>query len=273
MKPTPASFSGYVVGTLLAYALAIFVFLALSPTTAHAQPFPPDQQLVQPLHYIQGNVCNLPNSIAHSEFQHTSGAFKGDRCLIIPTASDGWQLNGSAFSARIDANGNRYSKAVGGYFSAEVFGKVGWVAESVGVYARTEPATGGVWAPALYGECRARTWAAGTCAGMIVELRGDPSRPPGTPDLQTYIGVNIQPGPDQSGVIGLQFQHGHTYKHAIDVDGAFIRLGTVDGVGFCMKFSGRSQLVEFWRGCGEPGATRHGYVNMNWGSPDVQLNN
>lgn len=251
----------------------ITLILILAAWSTHAQPFPADQQLAQPQHYIQGNACYLPNSVAYSEFLTASGAFKGDRCLIIPTGTNGWQLNGAAFSARIDANNNAYSKAVGVYASAEVFGRVGGVAESVGVYARTEPATPNVWAVALYGECRARTWGPGICAGAIVELRGDPSRPPGTPDLQQYIGINVQPGPDQSGVIGLQFQHGHTYKHAIDVDGAFIRLGTVDGVGFCMKFSGRTQLVEFWRGCGEPGATRHGFINMNWGSPDVQFNN
>jgi hypothetical protein len=88
----------------------------------------------------------------------------------------------------------------------------------------------------------------------------------------------VQPGTDQTGVIGLQFQNipnKKIYKHSIDVDGTFIRLGTIDGVGFCMRFggdSGREQRVEFWRNCGEPGATRHGWVDMNWGTPDTQLN-
>jgi hypothetical protein len=248
---------------------ALFCLYAL----AQAQPFPPDQQVSSPIHYIQGNVCGLPSSIAYSEFLMASGAFKGDRCLVVPTGTNGWQLNGAAFSSRIDANRNSYSKAVGGYFSAEVFGTVGGFAESVGIYARTEPATSGVWAVALYGECRARTWGPGTCKGMVVELRGDPSRPPGVPDQQTYIGINVQPGEDQRGVIGMQFQHPQAYAHSIDLAGTCVKVGEVDGVGFYIGFGGRSQLMEFWRGgCRTPGATRHGYVNMNWGTPDVQLN-
>lgn len=227
--------------------------------------------IYQPLFLFTGQ-CNLPNSVADSEFKSTDGGFKVDRCLLIPPASFGYQLNGVAASARIDSNWNRYSKAVGGYFSAEVFGKHTGFAEAVGVYARVEPAVENTWAVALHGECRSRTLETGLCMGLNIELRDHAAEEAGKPSKQTMLGINVQPGENQKGVVGMQFQNPQAYSHSIDFAGTFIKIGQVDDVPFCIKFSGRSQLVEFWRGCGSPGATRHGFINMNWGSPDVQIN-
>lgn len=251
-------------------------FLLLFALNSKAQ-FPgamPAVQIPNPLH-LNGQVCNLPSSVAYTEFLFSDAAFKGDRCMVTPVGSVGYQMNAASFSTRIDANSNAYSKAVGGYFSAEVFGKVGQAAEAVGVYARTEPATPNVWSTALHGECRNRTTGAGICMGLNVELRDHTIADTGKQSLQTFIGINVQPGDDQRGVIGQQFQNRQAYKHSMDFNGTFVKLGDVDGVGFCIKFggkTGREQIVEFWRGCGEPGATRHGYVDMNWNAADVKLN-
>jgi hypothetical protein len=232
----------------------------------------PAQLIPQPLKYTY-QVCGLPASIAYTEFNYAQAGFTADVCLIAPANQPGWQMNGFAASARINTNASAYSKAVAGYFSAEVFGFNTGFAEAVGIYARVEPAVASTWGVALHGECRARTTLPGLCMGLNIELRGDPNRTPNMPDQQTYIGMNIQPGADQTGVIGLQFQHPQAYAHSIDLDGTCVKLGAVDGVGFYMRFGGRSQLLEFWRGgCAVPGATRHGFVNMNWGTPDTQLN-
>ncbi len=228
--------------------------------------------LSNPLKYSY-QVCGLPSSVAYSEFLGTYAGYISDVCIIVPSGNNGWQLNGGAFSARIDANNSQYSKAVAGYFSAEVFGASSGYTESVGVYARVEPAVMGTWSAALHGECRSRTYLQGLCIGLNIELRGDPARSPSTPDQQTYIGINVQPGADQTGVIGLQFQNPQAYAHSVDLAGTCVKLGQVDNVGFYMRFHGPTQAVEFWRGgCAVPGATRHGWVNMNWGTPDAQLN-
>lgn len=159
-----------------------------------------------------------------------------------------------------------------GYFSAEVFGSTDGIAEAVGVYARVEPSIKNTWAAALHGECRARTGDVGTCLGLNVELRDHYKEVTGQDTSMAMIAINVQPNPIQRKVIGMQFQNPETYAHSIDFAGTFIKIGQVDDTPFCIKFSGRSQLVEFWRGCGNPGATRHGFINMNWGSPDTQLN-
>jgi hypothetical protein len=234
-------------------------------TPAHSQT------IYQPLNLLSW-YCPLPVSIASSEFSVADAGVKAERCLVIPTSSNGYQLNGVAASARIDTNNNRYSKAVGGYFSAEVFGRHSGFAEAVGVYARVEPAAKDTWAVALHGECRARTLETGLCMGLNIELRDHAGEDAGTQSKQTMLGINVQPGETQRGVVGMQFQNPQAYSHSIDFAGTFIKIGQVDDTPFCIKFSGRSQLLEFWRGCGNPGATRVGFINMNWGSPDVQLN-
>lgn len=232
-----------------------------------------------PIQYTH-QVCGLPITVGYGNFQHIVAGMISDTCLTPPAGTVGYLNAGVAGSSRTNAAAG-YSVAVGGYFYAEVNGNVpaGSYAEAVGVYARVEPSVPGTWAVALHGECRARTSVPGFCMGMNIELRGDPNKPAGVVDQQAYIGINVQPGEDQRGVVGLQFLNipgKEIYKHSIDVNSTFIRLGTIDGVGFCMKFggkSGREQIIEFWRGCGESWAQRTGYINMQFASPDVQLNN
>jgi len=260
----------------------ILTLLVLFSSNVFAQPgYQVPTLLPQPLKYSY-QVCGLPMTQSYSEFTHIVAGMISDTCLRPPEGTSGYLNAGIAGSSRVDATAG-YSVSVGGYFSAQVLGNVpaGSYAEAVGVYARVEPAVPGTWATALHGECRARTSVPGFCMGLNIELRGDPNKPANVVDKQAYIGINIQPGADQKGVIGMQFLNipgSDIYKHSIDVNGTFIRLGTIDGVGFCMKFggkSGREQIIEFWRGapeCDSPYATRTGFINMNYGAPNVQLN-
>lgn len=178
----------------------------------------------------------------------------------------GYLKAGVAGGARVDMNGQG-GTAVGGYFVAEGTGTAGPAQnEVVGVYARANN-NGVFWATALHGECMIRQpdIYGGLCIGLNLELQ--------RPNLKSgYLGINVQPGTGAKDVVGLQFQNGPAYRWAIDMDGAFVKLGQVDDVSFCMKFVGERQRVEFWRGCGRADATRHGWVDMNWGTPDVQLN-
>jgi hypothetical protein len=232
----------------------------------------------QPTKYSH-QVCGLPLTVGYGSFRHIIAGMISDTCLTPPAGSVGYLNAGVAGSSRIDAEAG-YSVAVGGYFYAEANGKIPArkYAEAVGVYAKVAPSIAQVWAVALHGECVSETNEDGLCIGVNIELRGAPNRPAGVVNKQRYIGINIQPGEDLRGVVGMQFQNipgTDIYKHSIDVASTFIRLGTIDEVGFCMKFggkSGREQLIEFWRGCGEPWATRTGFINMNFASPDIQLN-
>lgn len=260
----------------------ITLLLACSSLPASAQAGYQTPNIVpQPTKYSH-QVCGLPLTVGYGNFTHIVSGMISDTCLTPPAGSVGYLNAGISGASRVNA-ASGYAVAVGGYFYAEVGGKVpaGSYAEAVGVYARVEPSVPGTWAAALHGECRARTSVPGLCMGLSIELRGDPNKPAGVIDQQSYIGINIQPGEDQTGVVGMQFQNvpgKEIYKHSIDVNGTFIRLGTIDGVGFCMRFggkSGREQIVEMIRGapeCNSPGATRTGYINMNYASPDVQLN-
>jgi len=257
--------------------IVIVAMLVASTAIAQVGNQPP-QILAQPLKYSH-QVCGLPLTAGYGSFRHIISGMISDTCLTPPAGSVGYLNAGVAGSSRIDA-ASGYSVAVGGYFYAEANGKIPsrTYAEAVGVYAKVAPSIAGIWAVALHGECVSETNEDGLCIGLNLELRGAPNRPAGVVNKQRYIGINIQPGEDLQGVVGMQFQNipgKEIYKHSIDVNGTYIRLGTIDAVGFCMKFggkSGREQIVEFWRGCGEPWAQRTGFINMNFASPDVQLN-
>jgi hypothetical protein len=191
-----------------------------------------------------------------------TGKFYGS----IVSPSRGYLKAGVVAGSMVDMNGVG-GTAVGGYFVAEGRGRAGPIQnEVVGVYARANN-NGAFWATALHGECMVRQpdIFGGLCIGLNLELQRKN-------DKSGYIGVNVQPGEHARDVVGLQFQRGSAYRWAVDVDGAFIKLGQVDDVSFCMRFVGERQSLEFWRGCGRSDATRHGWVNMNWGTPDVQLN-
>jgi hypothetical protein len=218
---------------------------------------------------LNNQNCGIQMTLAYSEFLTTSGGFKSDMCLISPPngQGDGWQLNGIAASARTNFNGSA-AKAVGGYFAAEGFGEPrptpgGYGGEVVGVYGRAQP-RGRNWATGLHGECMSESSAGGVCIGANVEVgRGIPLQP-GQKDPENYIGVNVQPREATRGVIGLQFQHPSTYKHAIDLNGAVMTLGYVDGVRFCQVFQPETQKILYVRDCDSPGAQIAAVIDMNW---------
>lgn len=226
------------------------------------------QKLSQPLHLNNQN-CGLPMTLAYREFLTTSGGFKSDMCFIAPPngAGDGWQLNGIAASARTNFNGSA-AKAVGGYFAAEGFGEPqpnpgGYGGEVVGVYGRAQP-RGRNWATGGHVECMSESPDEGVCMGLNSEVgRGIPLQT-GQQDTQRYIGINVQPREATRGVTGLQFQRPETYKHVIDLNGAVLTLGYVDGVRFCMVFVPKSQAILGLRNCDAPVADVAFRLDMNW---------
>ena len=194
---------------------------------------------------------------------------RGNGILVSP--SRGYLKAGVAGASRVDMNGIG-GTAVGVYGIAEGVGRAGGIQdEVVGVYGRADK-NGIFWASALHGECIIPTNqnpnavdVGGLCIGANIELQGKNTN-------TSYIGVNIQPGVLTSNVVGLQFQNPHTYKYSIDAANTFIKIGQVDNVPFCIKFNPNNQYLEFWRKCNEQGATRTGFINMNYNTPNGQLN-
>lgn len=151
----------------------------------------------------------------------------------------------------------------GGPFAGEVVGVYG-MAQKNGIH----------WATGLHGECLLQDGEAdskglkdegGLCIGTNIELIGNNRR-------SDFIGLNIQPRSGAHDVIGIQLQNPESYRYAISAPNVFWKFGQVDDVSFCMRFVPEHQALEFWRGCGKSDATRHGWINMNWGTPDRQLN-
>lgn len=194
---------------------------------------------------------------------------RGNGLLVSP--SRGYVKAGLAGASRVDMNGIG-GTAVGVYGIAEGVGRAGGVQdEIVGIYGRADK-NGLFWATALHGECTIPTNrdpnavdVGGLCIGLNLELQGRNTN-------TNYLGINIQPGTTTSGVVGLQFQNAHTYKYSIDAQNTFIKVGQVNDVPFCIKFNPVNQYLEFWRKCNEPGATRTGFINMNYNTPNGQLN-
>lgn len=234
-----------------------FILLLFLAFSAQAQPTQYQPGFwASPDYTLTGNSSRF-----HIGIIDATGKFYGG----IKSPGRGYLKAGVAGAARVDMAGVG-GTAVGGYFIGEGVGKAGGIQdEVVGSYNRADK-NGIFWAAAIHGECMVdQPDTGGLCIGLNIELqRPNP--------LSGYIGVNVQPGEHARDVVGLQFQRGSAYRWAVDVDGAFIKLGQVDDVSFCMRFVGERQALEFWRGCGKPDATRHGWVNMNWGTPDVQLN-
>lgn len=193
----------------------------------------------------------------------TDAEVKGFGLKVSPFR--GYLKAGVFGAAKVDMNGVG-GTAVGLYGIAEGTGRPGGLQdEVVGVYGRADK-LGPYWAAALHGECILEAVdGGGLCIGLNIEL-------PRPNPRSGYIGVNIQPGTETRDVIGLQFQNPQTYRYSISAPNTFLHIGQVDNVAFCLKFAPERQALEFWRGCGRDDATRHGWVNMNWRSPDVQLN-
>jgi hypothetical protein len=251
----------------IALIISVLCGAFLSPAFAQLGLTQP-QQIAQPLH-LNNQQCSLPPTLAYHEFLTASGGFKADMCFIAPPngAGDGWQLNGIAASARTNFNGSA-AKAVGGYFAAEGFGEPqsnpgGYGGEVVGVYGRAQP-RGRNWATGGHVECMSESPDEGVCMGLNAEVgRGIPLQP-GQQDTQRYIGINVQPREATRGVTGLNFQRPETYRDIINLDGAAVTLGQVDGVPFCMKFEPSIQKLLFLRNCYSSSADIVLAIDMNW---------
>lgn len=161
--------------------------------------------------------------------------------------------------------------AVGVFGIAEGKGK--GVGEVVGVYGMAHK-NGIHWATGLHGECLLQDGEndskgvkdeGGLCIGVNIELIGNNQK-------SDMIGLNIQPRSGAHNVTGLQFQNPDTYNMMINASNGWIQIGQVDNVSFCMKFNPLNQSLEFWRNCNKQGATRTGFINMNYNTPNSQLN-
>lgn len=190
---------------------------------------------------------------------------KGYRSHVSPAS--GYLIAGVAGGAKIDMNGVGGS-AVGVYGVAEGAGRPGGVQnEVVGMYGRADK-NGPYWATGVHGECLTdKPDSGGSCIGLNSELIGANPK-------TLMIGVNIQPRPEVRNAIGIQFQdYGvSAYQYAIKAPNLAVQFGDVDTDHFCMRFDPKSQRLEFWRACNRPWTTRVGYVDMNYGAPDVALN-
>lgn len=240
--------------------LAVFTLLAYSAIYAIAQPTSYTNQFYSSPNYsLTSDTETAPGLVTIAD-----GTVKGYGYIKSPF--QGYLKAGVVGGARVDMNG-KGGTAVGGYFVAEGIGIAGPLQnEVVGVYARANN-NGVFWATALHGECMIRQpdIYGGLCIGLNLELQ--------RPNIKSgYLGINVQPGEGVKDVVGLQFQNGPAYKYSISAPNTFIHLGQVDDVAFCIKFVPERQALEFWRNCGVPTATRHGWINMNWGTPDQQLN-
>jgi len=190
---------------------------------------------------------------------------KGYRSHVSPAS--GYLIAGVAGGAKIDMNGVGGS-AVGVYGVAEGAGRPGGVQnEVVGMYGRADK-NGPYWATGVHGECLTeKVDSGGSCIGLNSELIGANPK-------TLMIGVNIQPRPEVRNAIGLQIQDNPTtsYQYSIKAPNMAVQFGDVDTDHFCMRFDPRTQRLEFWRACNRPHSTRVGYVDMNFGAPDVPLN-
>lgn len=230
--------------------------------------------VAQPTQYQELFTSDSPYSIAAGKAERyigtLDGQLKGFGFKVSPF--NGYVVSGAAGASRIDYAG-RGGTAVGLFGIAEGTGAPGIRNEVVGVYGMAWK-SGPYWATGLHGECILKNGeedsdgsedTGGTCIGVNIELIGNNVQ-------STMIGLNVQPRSGAHNVVGLQFQNAASYKHSIDFNNTYIKLGYTDAVEFCMRYVSERQAIEFWRNCGTPGATRHGWINMNWGTPDVQLN-
>lgn len=244
--------------TIITVALiaAVLVTLLLIVTPAKAQ--------FAPYSYNSGG-CGITANESYLQFSTlgSSPIFVGD-CFV----SYGDGLMKSAISAHQSINFNgHYSNGSAGFFSVRGVGSSGpGGAELTAVNSRVQ-IDGPYWGASLHGECRTYySGFGGLCIGMSVEMQSFNNN-------VTYIGANIQAQENTRNVIGLQLQGTNTnYKYAISAPNLIYHVGQIDDVAFCLKFEPSTQRLEFWRGCYGDNPTRHGFVNMNWGSPDVQLN-
>lgn len=171
-------------------------------------------------------------------------------------------------------NGGGTAVGVYGAASAKNEGSTGQ-REIVGVYARVDK-QGQVVGIASHAECWETTpaWITG---GQCILFNGELQAT--TPGNQ-YIGLNLHAKPETRDVVGIQLQDtappGATNFRRLTLFPAGLHsLGMVDGVEFCARFTGRSQLQQWVRGaplCDSPGAVVVHEINLNW-RPGLPLAN
>lgn len=153
------------------------------------------------------------------------------------------------------------------------------VHDVVGVHG-TAYKKGNQWAAGVHADVY-DTGKGGTAIGVNVEF-------PQTVNENPTIGMNIQPHDKAKNITGIQFQNegeGARYGVGIDMwqtrtDKAAIRIGgsqniifgSVDGCPFGMRFNQHNQCLEFYRSIGKPDEVRVGFINMQFGAPDVAVN-
>ncbi len=230
------------------YAKIILLAYCLS-SPVHAVPVTP-LETSKTGTFVGTNILNIVDS------QTKSYNYK-----VSP--SSGYLVTGITGESKINFN-SLGGAAFGVYGYAEGIGTGGGgINDIVGVHG-TAKKSGAFWAAGVHADCYDVT-AGGFCIGVNVEF-------PQVTNQSTLIGVNIQPASNATNVVGIQLQNPQTYSYGIDAANTQIKFGDVNGTPFCMKFNPTLQILEFWRGCSIPGATRVGYINMNFGSPNTQIN-
>jgi hypothetical protein len=184
----------------------------------------------------------------------------------LTSPSGGYLKTGVASEAKINFNG-KGGAAYGVYGWAEgtgPAGPAGSLNDIAGVVGAAEK-NGPYWAAGVHADCRDGA-PGGVCIGVSVELLE-------VSNQSQYFGMNIQPSASAKGsVVGIQFQRPQAYRYSIDAANTYIKMGSSGSTPFCMRFNESQQLLEFWRGCQNPGAIRMGYIRMSPGTGDFQMN-
>lgn len=256
------------------FAVVFFLVLFSQGAAAQYQGQTPTPVQTVPFQVV-GPPCSIPNSVVNSEFQMLDASVKVQNCMQTP--ADGYQRGAIGAHTQVDMNG-KGGKAWTGYFSAACYGPTGpYIAECGALYGRVEPMFGAYpyWHFAGHLECNSYSADAGFCGALNLELRDFHQINHGVRGKGRFIGINIQPAPYMTGVEGIQFQNGQTYKYTVNHDSGFIQLGSTHGTPFCMKYESNTQQVLFLRGvpnvgCGGQGSQVAHVIDMNW-SPNLPM--
>jgi hypothetical protein len=262
-QSTRIIFAVFMTGVLAGPALwpraANAQYVGQRSTPVHTSPF-----------QVVGPSCELPNSVANSEFQMLDAPVKLQNCMVTP--QDGYQRGAVGAHTRIDMRG-KAGKNWTLYSSAECFGYSGSsMGECGSLYGRLESpeGSGPLWQSAGFFEFRNRSQNHGTGMALGLEIRDHYQEKYGVQGAGEFYGIVLQPYPNLRGVRGLRFMNGHTYQYTVDHDSGFERIGTTDGTPFCRKYEPITQQMLYIRGCDQPGAQVVHVIDLNW-KPDLPL--
>ncbi len=139
--------------------------------------------------------------------------------------------------------------------------------EIVGVYGRVDK-QGQVVGIGVHSECWETTppWLPG---GQCILFNGEMQA---TSPGGQYIGLNLHAKPETRDIVGIQLQDtapaGETnFRRLTQLPPGWHSIGFVDGIEFCMRFTGRSQLQQWVRGaplCDSPDAIVVHEINVGW---------